>query len=139
MVSNLLLMIWPYQNQILSSFRFADDYFLPPPYAGNATLTQLSSTVNATSYELIYRCQNCFAWNHKGTVGNVASSEGGILMGRALSNDAPEANIACPSTLSFGFHASGFGLWMIPIENATTPGYAKWAALPAKTVAGSCA
>lgn len=66
MTSNLLLMAWPYEGEILTSFRFSSGYAMPDVYAGNATLTQISSAVNATHYTLLFRCQGCLAWNHNG-------------------------------------------------------------------------
>jgi len=40
MTKDLLLMAWPYQGKILTSLRWADDYFPPVPFtATNATVT----------------------------------------------------------------------------------------------------
>ncbi len=83
MTQALLIVAWPYNGQVLTSFRFATAYKLPEVYTGNAVLTQISSSVNATNYELIYRCQNCFAWNQAGSTGNVSSSAGSFVIGRA--------------------------------------------------------
>jgi cellobiose dehydrogenase (acceptor) len=41
-------------------------YVAPDPYTGNATLKEIYSTVSDTHFELIYHCQDCWAWNQDG-------------------------------------------------------------------------
>ena len=62
----------------------------PELYTGNATLTQIYSTVNSTHYSLVYRCQNCWAWNQDGTSGSSSTSSGFQLLGWALASDYPD-------------------------------------------------
>ncbi|KAJ9156097.1 Carbohydrate-binding module family 1 protein [Pleurostoma richardsiae] len=138
MTGALLLMAWPYESQVLTSFRFTTGYNVPPVYTGNATLTQLSSTVNATHYQVIYRCQNCLAWNQDGATGSASTSAGFLVLGRAQARKGP-TNAGCPSSISFGFHDWGYGQYGAPLDNATNPSYSAWAALPTQAVTTNCA
>jgi cellobiose dehydrogenase (acceptor) len=79
MANNLLVVAWPNGNEIVSSTRWttSDDYpkpiydllteyqsgyFQPSPYEG-PKLTTIKSTVNATHWNWIYRCENCTQWD----------------------------------------------------------------------------
>jgi len=138
MTKDLLLMAWPYQGQILTSFRWAEDYFPPLPYtASNASVTQISATVNATGFELIYRCQNCFSWPREDEVQTIATTEGRNLFGFAQATLGP-SNPGCPGKIGIEYHDNGFGLWMAEFENATSSSYAGWAALAKPAPAGTC-
>jgi cellobiose dehydrogenase (acceptor) len=139
MVYSLLLMAWPYQGQVLTSFRFITDYFMPDVYGGNATLTQISSWVNSTGYEVTYRCQNCMSWDQDGNSGAVQTSQANdvLVLGRAQAADGP-TSASCPHEIAFGFHNNGYGEWGAGLENITSPSYSAWAALATQTVLGSC-
>lgn len=139
MVNALLLMAWPFQGQVLTSFRFVSDYFMPDLYSGNASLTQISSWVNATGYEVIFRCQNCTAWDQVGNSGAVMSSQPGgtLVLGRAQAADGPE-NAGCPNEIAYGFHNNGYGEWGADVEKIASPSYSKWASLATRIVPGSC-
>lgn len=54
MTNSLLLMAYPYQDQVLTSFRYATGYDNPEVYTGDAKLTQISSMVNSTHYSVIF-------------------------------------------------------------------------------------
>ena len=137
MTNSLLIMAWPSKNQVYTSFRYATGYFAPVVYTGNATLTQISSTVNSTSFELLYRCQNCFAWDQGGASGNVSTSAGYFIMGRAAAAKGL-TNAQCPDNINFAFHDGGYGQYGAPLDNATNPSYSAWAALATKTVSANC-
>jgi cellobiose dehydrogenase (acceptor) len=146
MVSDLLLMAWPYKDQVMTSFRWATDYFPAGVFnEGNATLTQISSWVNTTGYEVIYRCQNCFSWGGGGggQGGGASSAEvsptssGSLVLGHAQSFDSP-ANPGCPDKITYGFHDNGYGQWGAALNGSTSASYSKWAALATKSVATSC-
>ncbi|KAI1380835.1 hypothetical protein F4677DRAFT_199933 [Hypoxylon crocopeplum] len=136
MTQALLLVAWPYEDQVLTSFRFATGYNLPGVYDGNATLTQISSKVNATNFELIFRCQNCFAWDQAGAAGSVQTSSGLLILGRAMAKTLP-TNAQCPADIRFVQHEN-FGQFGAPLEGVAKAQYADWAALATKTVPGDC-
>ncbi|KAJ0120126.1 cellobiose dehydrogenase [Diaporthe amygdali] len=140
MVQALLLMAWPYESQVLTSFRFATGYSEPAAYTGNATLTTLASSVNDTAFEIVYRCENCFKWSQDGADGQVSTSTGSTVLGRAASNEAP-GNPGCPKDITIPYHRRLFGQYGASFANATVASYSKYAALPPKptTTATTCA
>ncbi|KAH8158440.1 hypothetical protein CIB48_g9809 [Xylaria polymorpha] len=103
MTQALLLVAWANGDQVLTSFRFATGYSLPEEYKGQANLTQISSKVTDTGFELIYRCQGCFSWDHDGATGSVQTSSGFFVLGRAASK-TPPTNPSCPSQISVKQH-----------------------------------
>ncbi|OAA55049.1 Cellobiose dehydrogenase, cytochrome [Niveomyces insectorum RCEF 264] len=145
MPSDLLLMAWPYQGHVYTSFRYVTDYFMPLQFGGpngtNGTsaafpaprLTVIRSTANATGYEIVYRCQNCFSWQ-QGTYNETVHTATGdpdnvLVLGFAQAAKGP-LNPACPGNdLTFGFHDNGYGQWGAPVQNATRAAYAAWAKL----------
>jgi cellobiose dehydrogenase (acceptor) len=135
MTQALLLVAWPYQGQVVTSFRYATGYNLPEVYAGDAKLTQISSSVNGSTFEVIYRCQNCYSWNHNGQTGSVSTSSGSLILGYAQAQAAP-ANPSCPDS-SFVQH-DAFGQYGAQLNNSVNSGYAQWAALATKTTNGAC-
>ncbi|KAJ0109222.1 cellobiose dehydrogenase [Diaporthe amygdali] len=138
MTNSLLLTVWPNSGQILTSFRYATGYVMPDVYTGNATLTQISSTINSTHYTLIFRCQNCLAWDQGGATGSVSTSSKFWLLGWAQANPAP-GNPTCPNQITLAQHDNGQSLFPATLDtNAANPSYTSWAALATKTVTGSC-
>ncbi|KAF3004614.1 hypothetical protein E8E14_008457 [Neopestalotiopsis sp. 37M] len=135
MTGALLLVAWPYQDQVVTSFRYATGYNLPTVYSGDAKLTQISSSVNGTSFEIIYRCENCYSWNQNGATGSVASSSGLFVLGYAQAQ-AVVANPSCPDS-SFNQH-DAFGQYGGQLSAAANTAYATWAALATKTTNGAC-
>jgi cellobiose dehydrogenase (acceptor) len=131
MINNLLLMAWPNEGRVWTSFRLTpEEYVLPPPY--NKTdgpapkISELGSKIGDKSFELIYRCENCLK--------NVftADPESVWLLGYAIARETPR-NAACPSDLRFGYHNNGFGLWAVQdVKAVSTTNYPKYAAMPAK-------
>jgi cellobiose dehydrogenase (acceptor) len=135
MTQALLLMAWPNQGEVVTSFRYATGYNLPDVYSGNAKLTQISSTVNDTSFEVIYRCENCFSWNHDGATGSVATSSNLLILGYAQSKTAPTTP-SCPGS-SFKQHDT-FGQYGAQLNDSANTEYTKWTALATKTANGAC-
>lgn len=136
MTNAILLMAWPYNGQVLTSFRLATDYFMPDVYTGDAKLTQMSSWVNATGYEVVFHCANCLTPGAE-LPGPVQTSLGAIVLGHAQSSDAP-ANAACPSEITYQFHNNGYGQWLATLDDVASPQYATWAALKGEVVEGAC-
>lgn len=138
MVKGLLLVAWPYEDQVLTSFRMATDYFMPDVYSGNSTLTQIASSVNETRYELVYRCQNCLAWTDAdGGSQSVQTSEGTVGLGYAQGADGPE-NAGCPDEIVLEYHTVGHSTWVAHIEEAPIEDYDAVAQLATEVVSGEC-
>ncbi|KAK0701518.1 hypothetical protein B0T21DRAFT_300280 [Apiosordaria backusii] len=137
MTQALLLVAWASEGTVHTSFRYATGYTLPDVYTGDAKLTQVSSNVTDTHFELIYRCQNCFSWNQDGTTGSVETTQGFLVLGHAAGSSGLE-NPACPDRATFGFHDAGFGQWGAPLEGATSESYAEWAELATTTPEIDC-
>lgn len=137
MTSNLLFMAYPYEDTVLTSLRFASGYVMPDVYAGNATVTQISSTVNSTHFTLLFRCEGCLSWNHNGQTGSASTSAGRLVLGWAQATESP-TNPSCPDDISLVQHDSG-SIWVATLdENAASPSYEEWTALANKTVPGDC-
>lgn len=137
MNSNLLLMAYPYEDQVLTSLRFSTGYATPDVYAGDANVTQVTSRINATHYSVLFRCQNCLAWDHNGQTGNVSTSSGKFVMGWAQASDSP-GSPACPDNISLKQH-TGQGIWVAKFdENAASEKYADWVKKANKSVTGEC-
>jgi cellobiose dehydrogenase (acceptor) len=137
MTQALLLVAWAYENTVYTSFRYATGYTLPGLYTGNAKLTQISSNVTATGFELLYRCENCFAWNQDGTDASVSTTAGNLILGHAAAKQGL-VNPTCPDKATFGFHDNGFGQWGAPLDGAAQASYATWAAMAKTTPKVNC-
>lgn len=140
MTQSLLLMTWPYEDQVLTSFRFAPGYAAPGVYTGDATLTTLASSVNDTAFEIVYLCQNCWKWDQGGTSGSVSTSSSPGILGRAAADEAP-GNPGCPDDITIPYHSRAFGQYGASFASATAASYSAYATLPAKaaTTAATCA
>ena len=137
MTNSLLLTAYPYQGTILTSFRYATGYDMPDLYTGNAKLTQISSSVNSTSYTLIYRCQGCLRWNQDGATGGQSTSGGFLVLGWALAYASPTGP-SCPNTIGLAQH-DGQSIFGASLDSsAANPSYSAWAAKATTTVTGNC-
>ncbi|KAH6613732.1 cellobiose dehydrogenase [Chaetomium sp. MPI-SDFR-AT-0129] len=137
MTQALLLLAWASEDVVYTSFRYATGYTLPPLYTGDAKLTQISSKVNADSFELLYRCEGCFAWDQDGVQGNVSTSAGNLVLGHAAAT-SDLVGPTCPDTATFGFHDNGYGQWGAALDGSTSDSYADWAALATTTPPTTC-
>ncbi|KAI0478626.1 fungal cellulose binding domain-containing protein [Xylariaceae sp. FL0804] len=139
MTNSLLLMAWPYDEEVLTSFRYATGYVTPDVYDGNATLTQIAHTVNATHYSVIFRCQGCFSWNQDGASGSASTSSGSLVLGWANSFPGP-GNAGCPNDISIVEHDNGQGIFGAVIDShAVNPSYTQWVSQATATVSTNCA
>ncbi|KAL5361221.1 hypothetical protein BJX96DRAFT_185209 [Aspergillus floccosus] len=137
MTSNLLFMAYPYEDTVLTSLRFASGYVMPDVYTGNATVTQITSTVNSTHFTLLFRCEGCLSWNHNGQTGSAKTSSGRLVLGWAQATESPTSP-SCPNDISLVQHDSG-SIWVATLDkNAASASYAEWTALANKTVPGDC-
>lgn len=130
-------MAWPYEDQVLTSFRFATGYAAPGVYTGDAKLTQIASKLNDTFFELQYRCENCFAWDQDGSTGSVSTTEGLLITGRAAAKSSP-GNPGCPAEIEIQQHDNGFGQFGAALDDVPNASYSQWAELATATVTGDC-
>ncbi|KAI1276713.1 fungal cellulose binding domain-containing protein [Xylaria sp. FL0933] len=138
MTNSLLIMAYPYQDEILTSFRYATGYDLPDVYTGDAKLTQISSTINSTHYSLIFRCQNCLSWDQGGATGSVSTSAGFLVLGWCNAFPSPD-NPSCPNEVGIVQHDNGQSIFGAVLDsNAANPSYTQWASMATATVTGSC-
>ncbi|KAL4912248.1 hypothetical protein BDW62DRAFT_206673 [Aspergillus aurantiobrunneus] len=137
MNGNLLLLAYAQDEQVLTSFRFSSGYAMPDVYAGNATLTQISSRIDEGSFEVLFRCEGCFAWDHEGVTGSVSTSAGRLVMGWAQGAESP-TNGACPDELSVTQHEAQGILPATLEESAVSAEYESWAELATEVVDGTC-
>lgn len=139
MLNTLLLIAYPYETKVHTSFRLATDYFMPDPYPSpTAKLTQIRSLVNESTFEVVYRCEGCFAWDAPtGPAGVHTSKAEEIMLGHAAALDTPE-NPSCPSTLTFGFHNNGFGMLFGKVSSLAKENYEDWIPLANQTVEEDC-
>lgn len=164
MTNSLLLMAWPYQNQVLTSFRYTtvshcllvpeartgasvecmsklpvqQDYAKPSVYTGQANLTTLSSRVTngAGNSSLFEIVYHCQNCLKWDQAGQ-SSNVSTSNGGSAIGRAAAKAgpsNAGCPSAIDFGFHDNGYGQFTAEFTNVTNANYASWAALPVKPV-----
>ncbi|KAI1180765.1 fungal cellulose binding domain-containing protein [Nemania sp. FL0916] len=138
MTNSLLIMAYPYDGQILTAFKYATGYDNPVPYTGDATLTQISATITATSYELIFRCQGCLSWNQDGATGSASTSAGFLVLGWCNAFPQP-GNPSCPDQVSIVQHDNGQSIFGAQLDsNVANPSYSAWASKATATVTGSC-
>ncbi|KAJ5185980.1 Cellobiose dehydrogenase cytochrome [Penicillium cf. griseofulvum] len=125
MTNSLLLLAYPYDGDILTSFRYTSSYHMPDLYTGDAKLTQISAIINATHYSLIFRCSNCLQWTQGSANGNASTSNGLMNLGWVQSFPAP-GNPGSPSNISLHYHDNGHNIWAATLKNAPNPSYTDW-------------
>lgn len=135
MTSNLILIAWNDGEEVKTSFRYATGYTAPAIYSGNATLTPISSNVNDTFFELTYRCQNCWEWEHEGVAGEnipATTSAAAQIVGWAQATAAPSDPSDEDSAISQHAKAGVFGA---VVASARNPSYTQWTSLATATEA----
>jgi cellobiose dehydrogenase (acceptor) len=138
MTDSLLLMAWPWNNTILTSFRYATAYAMPDVYNGTAKLTQISSHINDTHFDLIFRCENCLAWTQDGQSGSASTSSGILVLGWAQATPSPR-NAQCPDAISVDQHNNGMNIFGASLDShAASSNYTAWTKLATTTVVGDC-
>ncbi|OJJ79292.1 uncharacterized protein ASPGLDRAFT_137084 [Aspergillus glaucus CBS 516.65] len=136
MVDSPLFIAYPDRGRVKTSLRFTSGYTMPGVYTGNATVTQISSAVNATGFSLTFHCQDCLHWSQNGTTGSVSTSGSMLDFGYAQSIEPP-VNPSCPDGIRLARHDSQ-GTWTALLEDAASESYDKWRALANHTVPSNC-
>ncbi|KAK3494806.1 uncharacterized protein B0T23DRAFT_118243 [Neurospora hispaniola] len=138
MTNNLLITAWPSDGEVYTNLMFATGYAMPKNYAGDAKITQIASSVNATHFTLVFRCQNCLSWDQDGVTGGISTSNKGAQLGWVQAFPSP-GNPTCPTQITLSQHDNGMGQWGAAFDsNIANPSYTAWAAKATKTVTGSC-
>jgi cellobiose dehydrogenase (acceptor) len=138
MTNSLLITAWPHEDTVYTTLRFATGYVMPDLYKGDAEITQVSSTINATHFTLIFRCQNCLQWSQDGAERSASTSSGALVLGWVQAF-GEVVNPTCPDQISLDQHDNGMGIWGAQLDsNAANPSYTAWAAQATKTVTGEC-
>jgi cellobiose dehydrogenase (acceptor) len=138
MTNSLLITAWPHEEEVYTTLRFATGYVMPDVYKGDATITQVSSTINSTHFTLVFRCENCLQWSQDGTSGGASTTGGALVLGWVQANGAVE-NPTCPDEIVIDQHDNGMGIWGAVLDaNAANPSYTEWAAQATKTVDAVC-
>jgi cellobiose dehydrogenase (acceptor) len=139
MTSSLLLVTWldTTSNEVITSFRYASGYTAPAMYKGNATLSQISKTVNSTHYELTYRCEDCWTWDQAGATGSqvpATTSGAAQLIGWAQATNAPTNPGQSDSAIQQHANDNIFGA---VVASARNTAYTSWTSLATKTASSS--
>ncbi|KAF7586668.1 hypothetical protein BBP40_008517 [Aspergillus hancockii] len=137
MTNSLLLVAYPNEDKVLTSLRFGTGYSMPGLYAGDANVTQIASRVNSTHFTLLFRCENCLAWDHNGQTGKATTSKGRLVLGWAQAAANAE-NPACPDDIKLAQHDTQGIIPATLDKNAASDSYEEWTKLANKTVPGEC-
>ncbi|PHH55190.1 Cellobiose dehydrogenase [Ceratocystis fimbriata CBS 114723] len=137
MTQTLMLVAYPNGEDVLTTFRYATGYTMPDLYTGDAKLTQISSTITDTGFELIFRCENCLAWNQNGQSGKATTSKKTLTLGWAHGYESPTTP-ECSDNIGLSQHDSASIFGGAFSDDAASAQYTTWSALATKTVTGSC-
>lgn len=85
-------------------------------------MTQLSATVNATNFELVYRCQWCWVWDQGGATGSQLPTGSVQVIGWAQNSKVYD-----PTAVTQ--HDNGQGIFGISVDPARNAKYADWVKL----------
>ncbi|KAF2744904.1 hypothetical protein M011DRAFT_428071 [Sporormia fimetaria CBS 119925] len=118
MTNALLLVAWPEGNAVKTTFTYAPGYVLPEDYTGDATITQISASVSDDSFELVYRCQGCWAWNQNGAEGSQLPTTEVLVIGWAQHSDVPGT--------TWVQHDKGQSQFGAPVASARNAKYNEW-------------
>jgi cellobiose dehydrogenase (acceptor) len=134
MVGNLLAVAWPHEGKVVSSFRLATGYTSPAVTTGDFSMNPIpdGTFVNDTAFSYTFLCSKCLSEDP--ATGFVISPDFNI-MGWAQSEDA----LTDPSSASVAltYHNAGFGAFGMPLDDAKSADFEKWAALAVKGGSGS--
>jgi cellobiose dehydrogenase (acceptor) len=95
-------------------------------YTGNATIKEISSSVNSTSFTFLFDCIGCYFWDQGGVTGNADTTIGTILQSwsQAWSSTSALVDPSNPNT-SEGQHDTQGNLG-IPVSAAVNSQYSAW-------------
>ncbi|KAF3048690.1 hypothetical protein E8E11_006286 [Didymella keratinophila] len=136
MTGNPLIVAWPNDGEVVSSFRKATGYTNPAVAKGNFTMMPIpdGTYVNDTAFSYTFLCKNCISDDvASGLV--IYDSASTNIVGWAMSDDPLTDPATAGSTLTY--HSAGFGAFGLPMSNATSAKYDTWAAMAVEGSLGS--
>ncbi|KAI0047488.1 iron reductase domain protein [Auriscalpium vulgare] len=122
MVGDLLIVAWPNGNSTVASTRYANGRAQPGMYSGPVLTNLPSTSVNATHWNWVFRCQNCTSWTG-GSLNTTVGSQWGWAYSRNRVNK--------PSSPSSDFQRhddSGHWIQDLPSAHASAADYASYLA-----------
>lgn len=105
-----------------TSLTTSSGYVAPDLYDGNATTTTIYSSINATNFVWVYRCEWCFAWDQDGTTGTSAGS----VLGWAQNKELPDDPSDPDSGIGDVQHDNGQGIYGYNPSSAIYTDYSSW-------------
>ncbi|UPX20556.1 Cellobiose dehydrogenase (acceptor) [Ascochyta rabiei] len=136
MTGNLLVVAWPNDGEVVSSFRKATGYTNPAVTTGDFTMNPIpdGTFVNETAFSYTFLCKNCISEDvATGLV--IYDSPSTNIVGWAFSDDPLTDPATASSTLTY--HTAGFGAFGLPMSNATSADFETWAAMAVEGSTGS--
>lgn len=134
MVGNLLAVAWPSNGEVVSSFRLATGYTSPATTTGSFSMSPIpkGTFVNETAFSYTFLCSKCISEDP--ATGFVISPDFNII-GWAQSEDG----LTDPSSASVAltYHNAGFGAFGMPLDDAKSADFEKWAALAVESGSGN--
>ncbi|KAF1351525.1 choline dehydrogenase [Lizonia empirigonia] len=136
MTGNLLVVAWPNEGEIVSSFRKATGYTNPAVSTGDFTMSPIpdGTYVNDTAFSYTFLCKNCIS-DDVATGLVIYDAPSTNVVGWAMSSDPLTDPATASSTLTY--HSAGFGAFGLPMSNATSVDFETWAAMAIEGSTGS--
>jgi cellobiose dehydrogenase (acceptor) len=131
-----LVLAYPSGDEVLTAVKWAPGYVNPDPYGGTHTISQISSSVTATGFKVVYKCEGCLAWNYQGITGAALTNGASMPIGWAYSDDPVDADCIDDSVLTQHDTFGNYGF--TPDSSSLRSEYSQWAQLPSKVVKGNC-
>ena len=135
MTGNLLVVAWPNDGEVISSFRKATGYTNPAVTTGDFTMNPIpdGTFVNDTAFSYTFLCKNCIS-DDVATGLVIYDAPSTNVVGWAFSDTAVTAPATASSALNYH---TGFGAFGLPMSNATSAKFETWAAMAVEGSSGS--
>jgi cellobiose dehydrogenase (acceptor) len=135
MTGNLMVVAWPHEGKIVSSFRLATGYTNPAVATGDFKMNPIpdGTYVNGTAFSYTFLCKNCISKDPEtGMVLYEAPSTN--IVGWAFSATAPTSPASASAALNYH---TGFGAFGLPAADAQSAKFETWAAMAVEGSSGS--
>lgn len=126
MANNLMILVWLNGNNFVYSTRMATDYVTPPVYSGPVVTQLAASTVNATHWKFVFRCQNCTSWtyNSGGTPVTTTMGTTSQVQSYGICLNSTASCVTSPTSASSALQQhSYFDIWGQDIASGRTSAY----------------
>ncbi|KAF1965150.1 hypothetical protein BU23DRAFT_406878, partial [Bimuria novae-zelandiae CBS 107.79] len=134
MVGSVLVVAWPHEGEIISSFRKATGYTNPPVATGDFSMTAIpeGTWVNDTAFSYTFLCKNCIGDT---AAAGIVLSETTNVLSWAYSNTALTDPSSADATLNM--HNGGYGSFGMTVADAQSAEFETWAAMATGTSGNS--